>query len=175
MIKTRTGSKVESKKEGNQTFRLPQLRLSSAIRLIVYCILSSLMLNFFYWSFIYDYVTWQKNVYQIISDQPLHIFYLFVCTFALLIAKTVFTWSDSALGAAAPSVPPSHRKKRMPAVPILEKTEDTPKDVKRIPLKLPFRKTTQKSGEKKVAEDKPKTPLVSIAEKLEKLGEANQK
>jgi len=67
-----------------------RLNLPTLIRYLTYTALSVSFLYFFFYAFIYDYLLWHKNIYQLIEGQPYNIFYLFISTLALLIAHMSF-------------------------------------------------------------------------------------
>lgn len=83
---------TQSEKKHLQSENAPRLNFKSLkfhARYLPYVLITPLMIYFFYWSFIHDYVHWGKNIYQIIASQPHNIFYLWVCTLGLLVDCTI--------------------------------------------------------------------------------------
>lgn len=72
-----------------------KIKKSKVIRCTVYGGLLFLLAYSFFWAFIWDYVVWNKNIYQIMQDEGFNITGCLLWTFALLVAKTFFTWKDS--------------------------------------------------------------------------------
>lgn len=72
-----------------------KMKKSKVIRYAVYGGLLFLIAYSLFWAFIWDYLVWNKSIYQIIEDEAYNIFGCFLWTTALLVAKTFFTWKDS--------------------------------------------------------------------------------